>query len=455
MKAISRYLRRELLPLLADLRLAIVLLLVIAIACATGTFIEQGETLQYYQANYPESPARFGFLTWKVLLALSLNRVYQATWFLSLLVLFGSSLAACTVTRQWPMLKVARRWSYYKRPASFKKFALSASLDSRNLDDFERVLIQQRYLTFREGDKLYARKGIAGKIGPIVVHARMLLVLAGAIWGSLSGYKVQEMIPTGTISPIRNAIEMGSLAKGSLPDWQVKVNRFWIDYADDGRVKQFYSDLSVLDGGEEVKRKTIFVNQPLKYKGVTLYQADWSVDSAVVRINRSPAFRLPLQPLRQPGGNKLWGTFVPTKPDMSEGLTLLVPDFQGTALVYGKDGNLVGPVRAGGSIDVEGQTIYLDDLIGATGLQIKSDPGIPVVYVGFGLLMLGVMMSYVSHSQIWALQVGSELYVGGKTNRALVLFEREFYRLLDRIDPAAVSSVGEISPQSTSIPQES
>jgi cytochrome c biogenesis protein len=71
------------------------------------------------------------------------------------------------------------------------------------------------------------------------------------------------------------------------------------------------------------------------------------------------------------------------------------------------------------------------DVVGSTGLQIKADPGIPLVYGGFGLLMLGVMMSYVSHSQVWALEQQGVVYVGGRTNRAQVAFERELLALLE------------------------
>jgi len=56
------------------------------------------------------------------------------------------------------------------------------------------------------------------------------------------------------------------------------------------------------------------------------------------------------------------------------------------------------------SINVNGVTLKIVEVVGSTGLQIKADPGIPIVYTGFALLMLGVVMSYVSHSQIWALQ---------------------------------------------------
>jgi cytochrome c biogenesis protein len=61
--------------------------------------------------------------------------------------------------------------------------------------------------------------------------------------------------------------------------------------------------------------------------------------------------------------------------------------------------------------------------------------------------MLSVVMSYVSHSQIWALQKGDKLYVGGRTNRAQVTFEREVIEILDRLGtPAeAVPSVGAAS----------
>jgi len=112
-----------LLPLLADLLLAIFLLLAIAVFSVSGTVIEQGQSLAFYQSNYPENPALFGFLTWKVLLTLGLDHVYRTWWFLAILILFGSSLTACTFTRQFHALKAARRWKFYDKPRQFQKLA--------------------------------------------------------------------------------------------------------------------------------------------------------------------------------------------------------------------------------------------------------------------------------------------------------------------------------------------
>ena len=424
---IQKTFRREILPILADLRLAIALLLIIAVSSISGTVIEQSQSLAFYQENYPESPALFGFLTWKLIILLGLNDVYRTWWFLSILILFGTSLTACTFTRQLPALKAARRWKFYDKPKQFEKLALSAELEKISLDSLEEILQKKRYKIFKEGDKIYARKGIIGKIGPIIVHASMLIILVGAIVGSMTGFTAQEIVASGNTFAITNIINAGPFAGWQLPkDFAVKVNRFWIDYLPDGTIDQFYSDLSVLDkGGEEVDRQTIYVNKPLKYGGVTMYQADWAIAGVKFRINKSPALQLPMAQLNGGENGRIWGTWIPTKPDLSAGVTLLATDLQGTLLVYDPNGKLNTTVRAGMSTEINGVTLFVDEIIGSTGLQIKSDPGIKIVYLGFGLLMASVLMSYVSHSQIWALKNGDKIYFGGKTNRAQVTFERE------------------------------
>ena len=432
---IGHLFRRQLLPVLADLRLAIVLLLAIALFSISGTVIEQGQSLAYYQSNYPEHPALFGFLTWKVLLTLGLDHVYRTWWFLSILILFGSSLTACTFTRQFPALKAARRWKFYDEPRQFQKLALSAELDRGSLNSLTPLLEKRRYKVFQEGDTLYARKGIIGRIGPIVVHASMLIILAGAILGAMTGFIAQEMVPSGNTFQVKNIVDAGPYALPQIPkDWSVRVNRFWIDYTPQGGINQFYSNLSVLDNqGKEVDKQTIYVNKPLRYRGVTFYQTDWGIAAVRVRLNKSPIFQIPMAQLDTNGKGRIWGTWIPTKPDLSEGVSLLARDLQGTLLVYDAAGKLVSTVRSGMATEVNGITLKIVDVIGSTGLQIKADPGIPLVYTGFGLLMLGVIMSYVSHSQIWALQKDGRFYVGGRTNRAQVAFEREVIEILDQL----------------------
>ncbi|WP_267382813.1 cytochrome c biogenesis protein [Cyanobacterium sp. uoEpiScrs1] len=433
---------QQTIKIVADLRLAIVLILVIALSSISGTLIEQGESLSFYQENYPQEPALFGFLTWNIILILGLNHVYSTWWFLALLVFLGTSLVACTFTRQFSAFKAARNWNFYQQPRQFQKLVLSGDIDNKSLTNVVYLLRKRGYKVFQNENSLYARKGIVGKIGPVIVHAAMLIILGGAVWGIFAGFFAQEMIASGSIFEVKNILEAGPFSKRLIPtDWSVKVNKFWIDYTPNGDIKQFYSDLSIVNNqGEELKRKTIFVNKPLRYDGVTFYQASWGIAGVKVQVDKGPIFKIPIVPLNTQGQGKIWGTWIPTKPDLSEGISLLTKDLQGTVIIYDKNGNLYSAIRPGMTVNINGVTLKVCELIASTGLQIKADPGIPLVYTGFGLLMLGVIMSYISHSQVWVLQQENRCYIGGKTNRAHVSFEKELVGILDELKSQKIES---------------
>jgi hypothetical protein len=81
--------------------------------------------------------------------------------------------------------------------------------------------------------------------------------------------------------------------------------------------------------------------------------------------------------------------------------------------------------------------VTIDNVMGSTGLEIKADPGVPWVYAGFAGLMVTTVVSYISHSQVWALQQEGSVYVAGKSNRAKVAFAKELGEVLDQVPEAA------------------
>jgi cytochrome c biogenesis protein len=76
------------------------------------------------------------------------------------------------------------------------------------------------------------------------------------------------------------------------------------------------------------------------------------------------------------------------------------------------------------------QPITLLEIISSTGLQIKTDPGIPMIYSGFFFLMISTLISYITYSQVWIVQKNQKIFIGGNTNRALFEFELEFFKVV-------------------------
>ena len=225
----------KILKKLANLQLAIGLLLTIGVVVAIGTIIEQDQSTNFYQQNYPEENPILGFITWKFLLLLKLDRVYTSSWFIILLFIFSASLMACTLTVQLPVLRKLRRWKFYK---DVSKTNGIRNVVPNNLTN--NVLYQLHgleYNTFRQGKKNYSYSGFLGRFGPIVVHASIILLLLGSTIGAFGGYIAQEIVPRGEIFHTQNLIKFGNLS--NIPQnisW--RVNDFWITYTEEFKTNQ-------------------------------------------------------------------------------------------------------------------------------------------------------------------------------------------------------------------------
>ncbi|KAK9108781.1 hypothetical protein Sjap_016841 [Stephania japonica] len=435
---------KRVLGVLSNLSLAIGEMGSVAALMALGTVIEQGETPDFYFEKYPEENPVFGFFTWRWVLGLGFDHMFSSPIFLGLLVLLAASLMACTYMTQIPLVKVARRWNYLNTSESIRKQEFNDSLPRASVRDLGVILMGAGYEVFLKGPSLYAFKGLAGRFAPIGVHLAMLLIMAGGTLSATGSFRGSVTVPQGLNFVMGDVLNPIGFLSTPTQDFntEVHVNRFYMDYYDSGEVSQFHTDLSLFDlNGKEVTRKTISVNDPLRYGGITIYQTDWSISALQILRDDEGPFNLPMAPLKLSGDKKLFGTFLPvgnTDSPTVKGISMLARDLQSIVL-YDQEGKFVGIRRPNSKlpIDINGMKIIILDAIGSTGLDLKTDPGVPIVYAGFGSLMLTTCISFLSHSQVWALQDGTTVVVGGKSNRAKIEFPEEMNRLLDRVPELA------------------
>ena len=412
---------------LADLRFAIAILLIIASFSVIGTVIEQDQSIETYKLNYPLTNRVFGFLSWDIILKFGLDHVYKTWWFISFIVLFGLSLLTCTILQQLPALKISRRCQFFRTPQQFQRLKISTELKNFNFYKILSKIKKTQYSVFHQKNIIYAYKGLIGRIAPIIVHFSMILILIGTIIGSINGFKAQEIIPKTETFHIQNILSNGQLT--SIPKVSTRVNDFWITYTKKTTINQFYSDISILNvDGNEIDHKTIYVNAPAKYRGINYYQTDWNLVGLRIQNENFETFQYPLINFGN-SQNKVWITWIPKNVNLNSGIILLMDNLQGYCSIYNEFGEFLGNLELNEQINST-FPITLVDILSSTGLQIKTDPGIPLIYTGFFFLMISTLISYITYSQIWVIREKDKLFIGGTTTRAVFDFEIEFLKLI-------------------------
>ena len=412
---------------IADLRFAIAILLIIALSSIIGTVIEQDQSIEFYKLNYPLTNRVFGFLSWDLILKLGFDHVYKTWWFIVFILLFGVSLFTCTLIQQLPSLKISRRCQFFRTCQQFQRLKSTTTLNNKKFYQILFKIKETNYSIFHQKNIVYAYKGLIGRIAPIIVHFSMILILIGTIFGAVNGFKAQEIIPKTETFHIQNILNSGQFTQ--IPKVSTRVNDFWITYTKQKTINQFYSDISILNvDGNEVDRKTIFVNSPARYKGINYYQTDWNLIGLRIQDQNLQISQYPLVNLGD-SQNKIWISWIPNTLDLKQGILVLIDNLQGYCSIYNELGQFLGNLELNEQFNTT-FPISLVDILSSTGLQIKTDPGIPLIYTGFFFLMVSTLISYITYSQIWIIKNNKELFIGGNTTRGTFEFEIEFFKLI-------------------------
>jgi len=294
----------------SSVRLAVVLIAMVSLICAAGTFLPQMKPYSFYVERYG------GFAN--LIFLFSLNDIYHSFIFYFAVAFLCLNIFVCTIRR----LKGRVRALSYTGEASpeehigrLKYICSVEDFDARRLAAFEKKLKMAGYKLFtktlEDGTAGYAESGRYFFAGEQLVHLSIIVIIAGAMIGNIFGYKTYARlypgdtykVPAARYQALRNELERlairsretgsdshvaaGELlkkleAEGGREIFSLKVTDFTTEYfpsdstnTGETHVKNWNTRFTLIDEGREMFSGVISVNSPLRYKGVDIYQSSY------------------------------------------------------------------------------------------------------------------------------------------------------------------------------------
>lgn len=426
----------------SSVKLAIYTLCALAATSIVGTIIPQGEPSTFYVHNFGPETAHFFQI-------LDIPNMYYSWWFLGLLGILSTNLIVCSLDRFPAVWQIITADHLDIVPHRIEKMANFNSWEfgTDKLDQINLVeLLKQNGWPARSkklgNDELFfSQKGRWSRTGVYIVHLSILLIFTGAIIGHFGGFKGSVMIPEmSSAEKIFASKDGDSLELG----FEVRCNSFAIEFYDNGMPKEYKSSLSILENGKEVLTQDIEVNSPLTYKGITFYQSsyqgyqDFLLNITENSSGESKIFTIPFQK------QMTWA-------DKDLHFGIVNADAVGQrvvrAKVWFKAGDnppsiewLTDKDKTTFISGAQEYTLSIKQMY-ATGLQVAKDPGIWVVYIGCGFMLLGLYIAFFrSHQRIWLYKKNDlsvpQLWLSGSANKNKMAFTQVFEKLKNHIEHA-------------------
>lgn len=306
--------------LVSSMRFSISLLTIICVASVIGTVLKQHEPV----TNYIN---QFGPFWAQLFLAIKLNAVYSAWWFLLILAFLVVSTSLC-IARNTP--KIVSDLKAYKeniREQSLLAFHHRAEGDlpdgpesaARRIGTWMsksgwKVRLQKR----DAGWMVAAKAGSINKFGYLAAHSAIVLVCLGGLLdgdlivrgqmllggkqpynggGMISDVPAQHrlaatnptfrgnvMVAEGTQSSTAILNQSDGILLQDLP-FAIELKKFIVEYYSTGMPKLFASDIIIHDRetGEKIPAR-VEVNHPARHRGIEIYQSSFDDGGSAVTL---------------------------------------------------------------------------------------------------------------------------------------------------------------------------
>jgi len=240
----------------------------------------------------------------------------------------------------------------------------------------------------------------------------------------------------------------------------IRCDEFSVDfYGSSDTPKDYKSWLTVIKDGKEVMKKMIEVNEPLTYEGITFYQSSYGllpggVENGAFKFTltskdgKTEDVNLPFGGAFTIPGTNLTGKIEDFSPalglDERTGRAFTYAEQMNNPAVYVNFSENGNPKFSGWLLKRYPETWKLPDGsiaefhgvwgIQYTGLQVRRDPGVWVVYLGCFGMSVGLFIAFfMSHKKIWIRLTGEKnntrVIIGASANKNRHAFEQKIEKL--------------------------
>ncbi|HYL94153.1 MAG TPA: cytochrome c biogenesis protein ResB [Terriglobales bacterium] len=457
----TRSTRRRIWQTLSAVRTGIILLILVVIASAAGTFILQRPTTKPDQIQRAYSPQMLAWLD-----RLGLTDVFHAWWFVVLMSLVCLTIVAASIERFPNVCRFFAR--PYRRPDSHFRGALpiqrqiSVSDSEQALAAAHRVFQKQglrpQHLVEDNQLSLFAERNRFSLLAVYIVHASLLLIFLGGIVDAVWGYRGFLALTNGQQA---SQIQLQNGTARTLP-FAIRCDGAGQENYSDGTPKRWWSNLVVVKDGREAERKQIVVNDPLVYGGIRIYQSSYGSTGQLDKV------MLTATPAKGSGAGQDISLgqdeTAQLDPQTSVRLARFIPDFVvQDNQIYARSNQPDNPaiqLEVTSKKAIEPALVWIfpqfpnvahdskspynfkfrDLRMGYfTGLQVSHEPGQWLVWAGCLVMALGLFTAfYLVHMRFWAMVVRDEqgrpaLWIGGACYKNRAAFELRFRKLVEEV----------------------